>query len=541
MIARLVNANLGFRVLTAGFGDFDSHAGQPSQHSQRMTELNAAVARFFELLSPSFATRVTVMTFSEFGRTSWDNDGNGTDHGTSAPHFVFGENVKGGRYGQRPSMAGLRRWDRMAHHVDFRSYYGSLIDGWLGGGSSDVLGGNFENLGLFSRGPGVANPVGSPDGGASKSPGTFVPMNPKRLADTRDGAGGVPRRRMAPKEFIKVHAADRSGIPADAIAIVANVTAASVSEPTFFTVCPGGARKPETSNLNPRPGAATPNLVVMGLGADGCIDVHNDVGTSDCIVDVFGYFRAGSTADRYRSLSPRRLLDTRDGTGAPAGKRGRGHRLEFQVTDRHGVPTTDVSAVVLNVTVVNPGSEGYLTVGPAGASKPETSNVNFRRHQTVPNLVICKVGVGGKVNIWIEGDAVDVLADVFGYFGGAGSLLRTVVPSRVLDTRAGLGAARSLVPAGGRTDVQVATKAGVPSNATAVVLNVTATDVAAGSFVTVWPTDVSMPDTSNLNIEPGDSVANLVISKLSADGKVSLANARGTTNLIADVLGYFID
>jgi len=141
VIARLINANLGFRVLSAGYGDFDSHAGQPAQHPVRMGELNAALVRFFELLEARWSGRVTIMTFSEFGRTSWDNDGRGTDHGTAAPHFVLGPNVRGGFYGQRPTLAGLSRWDRMAHHVDFRDYYGNVIDGWLGGGSADVFDG----------------------------------------------------------------------------------------------------------------------------------------------------------------------------------------------------------------------------------------------------------------------------------------------------------------------------------------------------------------------------------------------------------------
>ena len=76
---------------------------------------------------------MTFITFSEFGRTSQSNDGAGTDHGTTAPYFVFGSNVQGGLYGERPTLAGLGRWGCMAHHVDFRDYYGSVIDGWLGG------------------------------------------------------------------------------------------------------------------------------------------------------------------------------------------------------------------------------------------------------------------------------------------------------------------------------------------------------------------------------------------------------------------------
>ena len=147
--ARLINADLGFRVLEAGWGDFDSHANQPTMHADRMVEFNAAVERFFLTLDPRWANRVTVMTFSEFGRTSFKNDGNGTDHGTANCAFVLGANVKGGTYGQHPNLAGLNRWDRVGYTVDFRSYYTSIIDGWLGGGASSILGGTYENLGLF--------------------------------------------------------------------------------------------------------------------------------------------------------------------------------------------------------------------------------------------------------------------------------------------------------------------------------------------------------------------------------------------------------
>ncbi|MFZ4719239.1 MAG: DUF1501 domain-containing protein [Ilumatobacteraceae bacterium] len=154
--ARLINANIGFRVVTTGFHDFDQHADLPNEHSARMAELNAGITRFFQVLDPSWASRVTVATFSEFGRTSWANQSLGTDHGSAAPQLVFGRNVKGGIYGQRPSLAGLSRWARMGHHVDFRSYYASLLDGWMGGGSSTVLGGTFADLGLFRTGPGNA-------------------------------------------------------------------------------------------------------------------------------------------------------------------------------------------------------------------------------------------------------------------------------------------------------------------------------------------------------------------------------------------------
>ena len=142
--AHLINADLGFRVLEAGWGDFDSHANQPTMHADRMTEFNDAIEQFFLTLDPRWATRVTVMTFSEFGRTTFKNDGNGTDHGTANCAFVLGANVKGGTYGQHPNLAGLNRWDRVAYSVDYRSYYTSIMDSWLGGGASTVLGGTLR-------------------------------------------------------------------------------------------------------------------------------------------------------------------------------------------------------------------------------------------------------------------------------------------------------------------------------------------------------------------------------------------------------------
>jgi hypothetical protein len=324
--------------------------------------------------------------------------------------------------------------------------------------------------------------------------------------------------------------------------VVANVTAVDVTEPTFLTVCPGGAARPETSNLNPMPGRATPNLVVMGIGLDGTIDVHNSVGETNCIVDVFGYFDAdGNNGDRLNPLEPSRLLDTRSGVGVPAaGAVARQQRVDLQVAGRGGVPD-DASAVVLNVTVDQPASDGFLSIGPGGEAIPGTSNLNFVAGLTVPNLVVCKLGAGGIASFSAECDSLHLIADVFGYFDHStdGSKVRTVRPSRLLDTRNGTGAPLQPVGPGNPVTLQVTGQGVVPSSATAVVLNVTATQVTATSFVTVWPTGTAMPDTSNLNMTPDGTVANLVITKLGPGGTVDIANAFGEAHLIADVTGYF--
>lgn len=551
--ARLVNANLGFRVLTAGFGDFDSHAGQPSQHEARMTELNAAVGRFFQVLDPAWASRVTVMTFSEFGRTPWNNDGAGTDHGTSAPHFVLGANVRGGLYGRQPAMSGLSRWARMAHHVDFRSYYASILDGWLGGGSSDVLGGTFEDLQLFARSAGVAPPVPvstpvvtpapTPSPVPVQPPGTtsFHPIAPTRIVDTRIGVG-APARKLGPESHLRVQVAGAGGIPGTGVtSVIANVTAVDPTTAMFFTVYPGGTTRPGTSNLNGAPGRPVPNLVVMGLGDDGCIEVFNSHGETHCLVDVFGYVdTTASGGATFHPVTPARLFDSRTGDGVRAGVFAPGDHVDIDVAGRAGVPASGATAVVLNLTAVGPDRDGHLRVTPTGRPPAETSNVNFGPGDTVPNLVVCEVGTGGRLTIDAAVAATHVVGDVFGYFAVGGDRLVTTPPRRLLDSRDGTGAPRRPIGPSGHVDLVVGGVGGVPADASAVILNVTATGVAAASHVSVWPKGGGEPSTSNLNLHAGQTVANLVICRIGEDRSVSLGNPIADCDLIADVLGYFV-
>ncbi len=554
VMARLINANLGFRVLTAGWGDFDSHAGQPNQHTTRMQELNAAIGRFFQVLDPAWGTRVTIMTFSEFGRTSWSNDGSGTDHGTSAPHFVLGANVRGGFRGQRPSLAGLRRWDRMPFHVDFRDYYGSIIDGWLGGGGSDVLGRPVQDLALFARAPGVAGstlppviPVVPPPvvggaggaGGAGSATGQFVALSPARICDTRNGVGGR-RTPIAPGETITVQITGVGGVPADGVVAVAvNVTSVNATQPTYLTVFPSGQPLPSSSTLNPVPNRAVANTTMVGVGADGRIAIFNPFGSVDCIVDVMGYFRP-QPSTRLVPLVPARLLDTRNAIGASLGRlRGPG-TIDLQVTGRGGVPESGAQAVVLNVTAVQPVSGGYVSVWPSGEAQPVISNLNYDAGRNVANLVVCKLGTAGRVSLFVDSGDLDLLADVVGYFAADGASLVAVAPARLLDTRHAIGAPRKMVGPESEIALAVAGVGGVAPTARAVVLNITAANATSDTFVTVYPDGVVRPDASSLNVSAGGAIANLVVAKLGANGQVRLFNSSGSLDLLADVTGYFI-
>lgn len=547
--ARLVNANLGFRVLDVGLDGFDHHDNQPGQLTELLGQLDAGLRAFYDTLATRWARNVTLMTWSEFGRTVYSNDSAGTDHGTANVQFVIGSNVRGGHFGAAPSLAIQDRWDRLVHTVDFRSVFGSVLDGWLGSGSSSVLNGSFERLDLFTAAPGTdpSSPPAPPGGGGGVVPpivvgpaAGFVPMSPVRILDTRDGTGGVRVGVMNPTEVVKVQVTNAHGIPAGATAVVANVTGVDASTPGFMTVFPGGASMPETSNLNTAPGRPVPNLVVMGIGPDGCVDVYNAFGTAHCLVDVFGYFQQGA-GDRFTPVDPARLFDSRDGTGIRRGKVNGATPVDVDVAGSAGVPPSGATAVVLNFTVTEPDGPGWMRVRPAGEPIVNaTSNVNFFAGDVVPNLVICKLGVDGRITVDGAPTDVHVVGDVYGYFGASGSSIHTISPNRLLDTRIGLGAPRTPVVGATTARLVVAGQGAIPANATAVVLNVTATNVAAASFVAVYPDGQVAPGTSSLNVSAGQTIANLVICRIGDGGAVQFANPVASCDVIADALGYFV-
>ena len=94
------------------------------------------------------ADRVLMMTFSEFGRRVKENVSNGTDHGTAVPMFVMGSRVRGGLYGDHPSLTALDDNKNLIYGVDFRSVYGTTLDGWLGADHTLALGARYENVGF---------------------------------------------------------------------------------------------------------------------------------------------------------------------------------------------------------------------------------------------------------------------------------------------------------------------------------------------------------------------------------------------------------
>ncbi len=150
LVARLINLDLGARVISLTLGGFDHHADQRPEHDDYLKIVDRAIDRILDNVNPALRGRVLIMTMSEFGRRP-DPNGSGTDHGTANAMFVVGDAVNGGLYGQQPSLKKLDDRGDLRHHVDFRSMYATVLDDWLDADSTEVLGGNYDNIGFLSH------------------------------------------------------------------------------------------------------------------------------------------------------------------------------------------------------------------------------------------------------------------------------------------------------------------------------------------------------------------------------------------------------
>jgi len=146
-VARVYLADLGTQVFYTSHGPFDTHFNQPPMHQKLWTDVSNAVSDFFDDLKEHDAGENLIMVmFTEFGRRVKDN-GTGTDHGAAGGAFVIGNNVKGGMYGTYPSLKAedLNQGD-LDPNYDFRGFYSTVIEKWLGLDAVPIVGGTFEQM-----------------------------------------------------------------------------------------------------------------------------------------------------------------------------------------------------------------------------------------------------------------------------------------------------------------------------------------------------------------------------------------------------------
>lgn len=258
--------------------------------------------------------------------------------------------------------------------------------------------------------------------------------------------------------------------------------------------------------------------------------------------------QGGVTAGSYVAVTPFRVADTRPNSGQPyAGKTlTAGGSLNVQVTGTASDVPASATAVVLNVTAVDPTAAGFLTVYPEGGTLPVVSSVNFAAGSIVPNAVTVGLSATGMVTVYNNTGSTNVVVDVDGYYTAsppsAGSgLYNAVAPTRVFGTLAN----GSTVGANSTTAVTVAGASandGVPSTASAVVANITAAGATLPSYLSVYPAGGTVPVASSLNFGAqvaNQAIANRVTVGVSSTGAIDIYNLTGSVRVDVDIDGYY--
>ena len=239
---------------------------------------------------------------------------------------------------------------------------------------------------------------------------------------------------------------------------------------------------------------------------------------------------AMSQPSRYVPITPVRFVDTRLGQGAPKGAVSG----PVTVTLPDTVPA-DATGVVLNASVVDPTSAGYLRVSPAGAT-PLATALNFAAGRSSTGLVVTTVDAARQATVNVYGGQGQVVLEAVGYYtsnAGSGGHWVPLTPSRIVDTRQGLGGASGPQNA----DVTFTLPDSVPTDSPGVVLNVSVVEPVHSGFLRVAPTGTA-PTTTALNYPSRDSATSLVLTK--ANGRqVTVSLHGGPTQVVVDLVGYY--
>jgi Beta-lactamase enzyme family len=353
------------------------------------------------------------------------------------------------------------------------------------------------------------------------------PMKPVRLIDTRDR----PVHGVASGSVIVLDVARGAEVPA---AVALNVTAVDPVDAGFLTVFPTGVSRPQTSNLNITPRRTVANFAVTPVSADGKVSVYT-FGRTDIIVDLVGRWMPIDgqpvAAGRFRPITPARVIDTR----STASRLNAGASRSIKVAGVGGIPM-GVSAVAVSVTITEATADGYWTVWGSDSSKPQTSNVNVHRNDTIANTSIVTPGADGNIEIYTQSGG-HVVVDVVGWYTGVsdaagidGLLAPLAAPIRIVDSRSSLGANRL---SSGRTAVTIGAGSGFVGNLTWLF----AKDV---GFITVWPSGAAAPNTSVANPDPnlGEAFANALLMGNGSDGEINVTSSK-PVDLLIDVSAIF--
>lgn len=368
----------------------------------------------------------------------------------------------------------------------------------------------------------------------------FIPVMPCRIADTRNAQGpfgGPAIAAQSTRSFAIPSSA--CNIPATAAAYALNVTVVPQAALGYLTVWPTGQPRPIASTLNSLDGRIKANAAIIPGGSAGAISIFA-TNTTDVALDISGYFvpNTNTSALYFFPIPPCRIADTRNPTGSLGGPSMMAGIARSFPVQSSGCGISGVArAYSLNFTVVPKSSLGYLTIWPSDGVQPDVSTLNAPTGAVTANAAIVPAAANGSISAYATNDS-DLIIDINGYFGPASSgnnplSLFTIAPCRVLDTR-------TTAILNGTLNVNVAgTSCGIPSAASAHVMNATVVPSNSLSFLTLWPYGTNRPLVSTLNAIDGFVTSNMAIVP-DSNGWID-AYSTDQTHLILDITGYFAD
>ena len=441
----------------------------------------------------------------------------------------------------------------------------------LGDGTLRTFGDDtYGQLGVLAAGGSIPQTPMFVDGGPVIPAGQgawYRAKTPLRFLDTRAAPTfdanyqGLGRRSAG--QITRVPIGGRGGVPLLGT-VTLNVTAVDPSADGYLTMfaCASTNAVPTPPNASTLNFAAhhtianAGSVLILGPGSGGDqLCIYTSAAT-DLVLDVEGAAPLVDVTVDYLLAFPLRFLDTRpaptfDSTYSGIGVRPAGSMLELPVVSRYetylgpvsatnlGVP--HVAGAILNVTVTDPASAGYVTVWPCGQAQPTASNLNFAAGQTIANSVTVQTGDLGKICFYTSAKTQLIVDSLQLYAVGKGFV--PAGPTRLADTRSaptfdGRVQGGGPVLANNVLHVPVAGRAGVPLSASAAVLNVTVVGAHAAGYVTAWPCGETQPTASNVNFDTGSTIAGSATIRPGSNGEICLYTS-ADTDLIVDLDGYW--
>jgi hypothetical protein len=366
--------------------------------------------------------------------------------------------------------------------------------------------------------------------------GDYVPvLSSPVVLDTRSGVGATGERGEASTTTFTVTGGD---VPTTGVSsVVMRVSLLKPTEATFAVLWPDGQPRPGTTMISAGVGEQISTTVVVKLGPLGKVSVYNGAGKVHVVAEVQGYFTGaqGTTGGGFVSVTPTRVVDTRNGTGTTTGTIPAGGSRTVTLTG--GVIPAGANAAVVNLLVPGAAEPGWLDAGPGTTLKRAVFNYEAGSTQSGAVLALDD----GKVTFRNRGpNPVNLVVLAEGYFGKAsnqGAGFRELT-KRLVNTRtAGNG---QPIAANASLDVQVGGISGMATQAVeGAVVAITVTPEAAG-YLKVWPANEAEPAVTVMDFKADVWRGNTIVLKPSGDGRIRIRNGSAKpAHVIVDLLGWF--